>query len=958
MATWVAKSPSPFARGRLGHIVDNGKFYTIGGNDATGAVQAIVTEYDPVTDTHRQMANLPQALRFTRGAGLGGKIHIIGGYTGSAYVNTHYELNVNTNTYATKAVYPHTVAQGSAFADNGLIFYMSGWSGTAGAVTANCHKYDPVTNQWTLLAPHPNPRELTTFAYDGRQGQWYFYIFGGSPNINVVYRYDPVNDVWTQRANAPASFQVGIAGLINGGKMLVTATLQGSAGVTDTYLFDIAGNSWSTGEPYPIALMSSGGGSIQDADGNWVMYVIEGRNGASYYNDVYMHQEAAPTGVPQALEGSISGQSGQSATLRKTISMGGSSPSVSGVNGSLKLFKEISSSLASVSTVNGDITINRGLNGNSDSVSSVTSDIFGLSFNVAGNVAGFSDVQSVIGAERGIEGIVSSQSIVSGEMAVFRDMNGQVNSSSMISDVPLLRYRTLEANVIEGKSQIPSALLLKTISMDGTIQADSINSGIIEKEMSLQGVVFGDSSVTGGLNRSMFIDGLVTAASHVENMNLPIYREVSGTVSGTSSITATFFVVGEVSLVGRIDNQSSLSSSMTALKPLQGDIISESVASVQSIELFRSMSGEIAGGSSADGVIQRFMSMQGSLDEFSSLDGWLARAIGVDGSIQSSTDLNGHINRMIEMESTVQISSSMDGMIIRAISLDSDVQAFSSLADADLLRWRELDGSLSSQSMIDAKMNRLRPFMGSIQAVTSLFAEFNVEGEIWLDGNILALSSLTGASGVAREISGFIESYSDIHPSYLMREIPINGDIANVSGSQAFLSRIYQIEGDTGAFSGLDGLINKIRAISGQISSYNRLDGGLRMFWEMDGRIDGRVDLQAESIVFYDLGGGLMANSSMSGQMMILLDLTTETIAAVSSLMLSKMENVSPPKIDIIRLNGKMQIRIILQAEHDIFSSLIGEHESLARLKAEHESKKDLKGEHETVIRLDGDLSG
>jgi N-acetylneuraminic acid mutarotase len=175
-------------------------------------------EYDPQVDSWKSLAPLPTRRGSAFAAEVGGKIYAIGGATtvasskdsfftafGPALVLTTNEVyDPATNKWERRA--PMSVARNHAFggAVNGKIYVIGGRTGHAFILTATntdaVEAYDPVSDSWSL------PRERMPYARSG--GAWgtdgkRIYVAGGEVTtnglvgaFNGVQAYDPGINAW------------------------------------------------------------------------------------------------------------------------------------------------------------------------------------------------------------------------------------------------------------------------------------------------------------------------------------------------------------------------------------------------------------------------------------------------------------------------------------------------------------------------------------------------------------------------------------------------------------------------------------------------------------------------------------------------------------------------------------------------------------------------------------------
>jgi N-acetylneuraminic acid mutarotase len=197
--------------------------YVIGGSSAstvqpsgpTRGALATVQAYDFATNTWSTKAPMPLALYRTNGAGvIAGKIYASGGReTGDKrYQNTLFVYDPAQNTWSRKRDMPSET-----------------WGGVTGVIgdklyvltcetEADCdrferlalYRYDPATDQWTLLSVTPRPLgEPLGGVINGK-----LYVTGGPVGALVVY--DPATNEWTQKASLPGGRERGAAAVLAG----------------------------------------------------------------------------------------------------------------------------------------------------------------------------------------------------------------------------------------------------------------------------------------------------------------------------------------------------------------------------------------------------------------------------------------------------------------------------------------------------------------------------------------------------------------------------------------------------------------------------------------------------------------------------------------------------------------------------------------------------------------------
>ena len=207
-------------------------------------------EYDPAADTWKALAPLPMKRGSAVVAEVGGKMYLIGGATtvegskevainggGPARVLTANEVyDPATNTWQSRA--PMALARNHAFAGavNGKIYVIGGRVGhafvTVSANTEIVEEYDPATNAWSgLKAKMPTARSGGGWGtYGGR-----IYVAGGevaTPALVGAFRaveaYDPASNTWSVLPPMPMP-RHGVAGAVVGNRFHLVSGMITSA---------------------------------------------------------------------------------------------------------------------------------------------------------------------------------------------------------------------------------------------------------------------------------------------------------------------------------------------------------------------------------------------------------------------------------------------------------------------------------------------------------------------------------------------------------------------------------------------------------------------------------------------------------------------------------------------------------------------------------------------------------
>jgi len=173
--TWKPLAPMPTKRGAAVAGTVNGKIYVIGGaTTAPGAtnpaihptiaqrVLSTVEEYDPETNTWRTRSPMPTPRNHTAAGVVDGKIYVIGGRIGAAFIAASSDLaNVEaydpaTDTWSRPLAKMPTARSGlDVGVYKGRIVVAGGENQDFFQHTAYhaFEMYDPATNTWSILTP-------------------------------------------------------------------------------------------------------------------------------------------------------------------------------------------------------------------------------------------------------------------------------------------------------------------------------------------------------------------------------------------------------------------------------------------------------------------------------------------------------------------------------------------------------------------------------------------------------------------------------------------------------------------------------------------------------------------------------------------------------------------------------------------------------------------------------------
>ncbi len=208
-------------------------------------------EYDPANDTWKALAPMPTKRGSPVATAVGDKIYVIGGATNipgsdemplnfaapQMSVGTVEEYDPANNTWRTRSPMPTPRNHTAIGAVNGKIYVIGGRVGAAFIALASdisvVEEYDPATDKWSApRARMPTTRSaLATGVYNGR-----IYVAGGEyqdPHMMATFRaveaYDPASNSWSTMPSMPVS-RHGLAAGVVGSRLIVVGGDVQSAG--------------------------------------------------------------------------------------------------------------------------------------------------------------------------------------------------------------------------------------------------------------------------------------------------------------------------------------------------------------------------------------------------------------------------------------------------------------------------------------------------------------------------------------------------------------------------------------------------------------------------------------------------------------------------------------------------------------------------------------------------------
>jgi len=273
-------------------FVVNGKAYVGTGYDGEDRLNDF-WEYDPVVNNWTKKADFPGTPRNGAvGFGTDTKGYVGTGYDGTNKLNDFWEYDPATDTWDSVATFEGSARYGAvAFSINNLGYVATGYDGNT---LKDLWEYDPAADAWTqkISLGGGKRRDAVAFVVNGKG-----YITTGIDNgiyEDDLWEYDPTTNTWDGKrdianvsdseydddySNIKGTNKVGFA---VGGKGYVSTGGQGTAGKV-TWEYNPATDLWVQ----RTSLEASGridavGFAIDDLG-----YVVSGRNGSFYFDDLW-----------------------------------------------------------------------------------------------------------------------------------------------------------------------------------------------------------------------------------------------------------------------------------------------------------------------------------------------------------------------------------------------------------------------------------------------------------------------------------------------------------------------------------------------------------------------------------------------------------------------------------------------------------------------------------------------
>jgi N-acetylneuraminic acid mutarotase len=246
---WSRGAPLPVPRGEVAAAQAGGRIYVVGGFTGNGQNSPRVDAYSPTGNRWRRVPDLPLPVDHAMAAGYRGKVYVAGGYgPGRSRLTTLFSSSGGS--WTRLAPMPEQRAAGGAAIVDGRLYVVGGVASSTiegpsqtGRLARTTLVYDIAHDRWSTHRG-PTPREhLGVTALGGR-----IYAIGGrtagfDTNLNLVEVYNPRTDTWKRLPRVPG--KRGGTGAAGFGRWIVSVGGEAPPGTIRTvYGFDVRRRRW------------------------------------------------------------------------------------------------------------------------------------------------------------------------------------------------------------------------------------------------------------------------------------------------------------------------------------------------------------------------------------------------------------------------------------------------------------------------------------------------------------------------------------------------------------------------------------------------------------------------------------------------------------------------------------------------------------------------------------------
>ncbi|HEX8657887.1 MAG TPA: malectin domain-containing carbohydrate-binding protein, partial [Hymenobacter sp.] len=264
--SWTPRAAVSLERKEGQCAVVNNQMYTFGGYYTGLQATNLTQKYDLAADQWTTLAPMPLRATHTAGAVVGSEVWVVGGFVGNypgVVTNAVQVYDTQANTWRKGPPLPLPRGSGAAAVVGKQLHFFGGLEPNV-QTDSPLHYVLDVDNEsasWQLAAPLPMPRcHLGGATLGGK-----IYALGGQHGhsqsvtfTSLVHEYDPLTDIWTQRADFPSPrshFETTVTVL--DGRILTVGGFDGFTNYEDVLSYDPALNQWSELCQLPLTLGSA-----------------------------------------------------------------------------------------------------------------------------------------------------------------------------------------------------------------------------------------------------------------------------------------------------------------------------------------------------------------------------------------------------------------------------------------------------------------------------------------------------------------------------------------------------------------------------------------------------------------------------------------------------------------------------------------------------------------------------
>ena len=234
------------------------------------ALPAVSFAVDACTQTWEVGSSMTYGRYRTQGAVVDDIFYVFGGMDGDfTYFYAVEAYDYWTDTWTNCADMPHAVSNHCVATWDGIIYVAGGYDFDFRNYFS---AYDPSTDTWdTSLSQLPvGIGGASCSALDGK-----VYVAGGNDgasDTNALNIYDITTDTWSVGAAMPAAVAYGHGAMVNDDFVVAG----GWPNLTDTYIYDIATNNWTTSTQMLLGRQSGAIANVHTPSGTDYFYIIGG----------------------------------------------------------------------------------------------------------------------------------------------------------------------------------------------------------------------------------------------------------------------------------------------------------------------------------------------------------------------------------------------------------------------------------------------------------------------------------------------------------------------------------------------------------------------------------------------------------------------------------------------------------------------------------------------------------